>query len=137
MEETQITPGKLLGISGSYWQACTLHASVKLDIFTVLGKTKVSVEEAAKKIGCDTIALDKLLNALTAMGLITKSGSNFSNTSGSYEYLSTQSPKYIGYMIKHHHHLVEGFSKLDTSVMTGKPVRGRASFTDEVQRESF
>jgi predicted transcriptional regulator len=137
MEETQWTPGKLLGISGSYWQACTLHAGVKLDLFTVLGKAKVGAEEAAKKIGCDALALIKLLNALIAMGLVTKSGNEYSNTSGSYDYLSTVSPNYIGYIIKHHHHLVEGFSKLDTSVMTGKPVRGRASFTDEVKRESF
>ncbi|MBT9439776.1 MAG: SAM-dependent methyltransferase, partial [Desulfobacterales bacterium] len=35
MDNKDINPGRLLEISGNYWKACTLHAGVKLDLFTV------------------------------------------------------------------------------------------------------
>ncbi|MCD4805878.1 MAG: hypothetical protein K8R07_09435 [Desulfobacterales bacterium] len=37
MDNKDINPGRLLEISGNYWKACTLHAGVKLDLFTVIG----------------------------------------------------------------------------------------------------
>jgi len=34
MEKQQWNPGSLLQLSGQYWATCTLHAAVKLDVFT-------------------------------------------------------------------------------------------------------
>ena len=39
------TAGKLLGISWSYWQACALHAGVKLELFTKIGEGERSARE--------------------------------------------------------------------------------------------
>ncbi|MBW2218978.1 MAG: methyltransferase [Deltaproteobacteria bacterium] len=130
-------PGKLLGISGSYWQTCTLHAAVKLDVFTAIGNDKMTYREAAGKLSLDPRAVGMLLNALCAMALLEKVEGAYINTSESKKFLSKDSPGYIGYMIMHHHNLVESWSRLDESVASGRPVRTRSSFDDEEYRESF
>jgi predicted O-methyltransferase YrrM len=78
-----------------------------------------------------------LLNALTAMGLLSKTQDTYSNTPSSLDFLSKDSPHYIGFMIVHHHHLVDSWSRLDEAVQTGNAARGRVSFADEEVRENF
>ena len=137
MSEEQWHPGKLLELSGAYWKTCTLHAGVKLDLFTAVGDGQATCEEVAKQRNTDPDATERLLNALAALGLLTKSGDRFANTEASAVYLSKASSKYIGNMIMHHHHLVPSWSRMDEAVRTGKPVRTRASFEDPAIREAF
>ena len=79
MDNQHINPGWLLEISGNYWKACTLHAGVKLDLFTVIGDEQVTSENIAQRLEADKRGVAMLLNALTAMGLLTKTGNNYSN----------------------------------------------------------
>jgi len=130
------TAGRLLWVSGSYWQACTLHAGVKLDIFTLIGTDEMNADQVAELLECDVRATSSLLNALSSMKLLTKKEERYANTDESLSLLVKDSPLYIGYMIKHHHHLVESWSHLDRAVKTGKPVR-RTPVFDEEERESF
>ena len=78
-----------------------------------------------------------LLDALAAMGLLSKTEDRYSNTPASFAFLSKDSPQYLGFMVMHHHHLVDSWSRLNEAVQTGRPVRGRVSFADEEGRESF
>lgn len=136
MTEQSMHPGKLLEISGSYWQACTLHAGVKLDLFSAIRDLWLSAREIADTCACDPEALERLLNGLVAMGLLRKKKERFTNSAEAKRYLDNTSPEYIGHMIMHHHHLVQPWARLDQAVQSGKPVR-KGSFEDEVQRESF
>jgi SAM-dependent methyltransferase len=111
--------------------------SVKLDVFTAAGDQALTAEELASKLNVDTNGLERLLNALTAMTLLSKSGDKFSNTPAGKNFLSKTGDQYLGHIIMHHHHLVESWTHLDQAVKTGMPVRNRASFSDEEWRESF
>ena len=137
MDNAELNPGELLKVSGSYWEACTLHAAVKLEVFTTLAGQELNAAEVAEKLQADERGTTMLLNAVSAMGLLTKSGDRYSNTSQSKALLSKDSPRYIGHMIMHHHHLVQSWSNLDEAVRTGSPVRERPSETTEGKRESF
>ena len=137
METEQWHPGKLLEVSGAYWRTCTLHAAVKLDVFTAIGKSRLTAESIAEKLGADVDGTTRLLNALTAMALLKKEDDQFANTDAGATFLSKASPRYIGHMIMHHHHLVESWSRLDEAVLTGRPIRTRAIFDDPVHREAF
>jgi hypothetical protein len=137
MTAYNMSPGKLLQVSGFYWKTCTLHAGVKLDLFTVLGDKKHTCEEIADKINADPRALAMLLNALTAMELLVKDGDTWANTPQATLFLCKNAPRYIGHMIMHHQHLVESWSKLDQAVKTGSAVRGRMSTHSDESRESF
>ena len=136
MNETQWHPGAILGLSGSYWSACTLHAGVKLDVFTTLGDDRLPGDEIARKIGADEDAARRLLDALTAMNLLEKENGCYGNRSATRTYLSKDSPQYLGHMIMHHQHLVESWSRLDEAVRSGRPVRSSMAESDE-WRESF
>jgi len=131
------TPGTLLETSGSYWRACTLHAGVKLDVFSVIGGLALTGDEIASAIDTDPRATKMLLDALAAMALVLKTDNRYTNTAAALKYLSQDSPDYLGYMILHHHHLVASWSRLPVAIETGGPVRESASFSDEERREHF
>lgn len=137
MNASDWNPGKLLELSGYYWKTCTLHAGVKLDIFTVIGSRKLTGKAIAEKMNADQRAMTTLLNALSAMQLLDKSDDYYANTESAKTFLSKDSPQYIGYMIMHHYHLIESWIKIDQVVLSGKAVRKRSSNQEEVQRESF
>jgi len=137
MASRQWNPGELLELSGAFWQTCVLHTAVKLDVFTAIGDGQMSAETIAQKIGGSYKSLERLLNALVAMELLGKSGDMFANVPSIREFLSKESSKYIGHIIMHHHHLVEGWRQLDLAVKSGQPIRNRSSFSKEEWRESF
>jgi len=127
---------KILDISRYYWQSSILHAAVKLDIFTVIGESAVSGKEIAKKINANEESVMRVANALSAMKLLHKKNDMFLNTKESKQYLNKSSESYIGFIILHHHYMMESWTKLDKAVITGKPVRDRKNFNDK-KREAF
>ena len=127
--------GKLLALSGSYWQTFALHAGVQLDIFTRLSGRFVSPETLAEEMGADARGVTELLNALTAMGLLAREGGTYGNTPEAAGTLVRGAPQYVGHMILHHRDLVPIWSRLDEAVRTGRPVRGCERSPEE--REHF
>ncbi|MEX1297511.1 MAG: methyltransferase [Desulfotignum sp.] len=130
-------PGTLLALSGSYWKTCTLHAGVKLDLFTCIGKDTMTAEQTAQKQGLDLRGTAMLLDALAAMGLLTKTTSGYANTPAANRYLSKDSDQYIGYMILHHHHLADSWIRMDEAVTRGGPLRERSTVSSDEWREAF
>jgi len=137
METPQWHPGSLLALSGSYWQTCALHAGVKLDLFTTIGDGAVSADTMAELRSVDPDGVGRLLDALTAMGLLKKSDGAYANTPPARKWLCKDADDYIGFMIHHHHYLMASWQQLDSAVTTGEPVRGRSAVTGEDQREAF
>lgn len=138
LEKRNWTVPQLLEVGSGYWSTCTLHAGVKLDIFTPLSSAALTALELAEKINCDSRGLGMLLNALAALDLLAKTDEQYAATEFSSKYLSRSSEDYLGHIIMHHHHLVAGWARLDEAVRSGAPVRERISHQDEESsRESF
>jgi len=132
------TPPELLKMSGSYWSASALHAAVELDLFTPLSDESTSSSQLASRLGLDQRGLTMLLDALAAMELIVKEDALYRPTPFAKQYLSAASPDYLGHIIKHHHHLVDSWARLDQAVRNGQPSRRRVSHdAAENERESF
>lgn len=129
--------GSLLQLAGSYWQTFTLHAGVKLRLFTILSDAPLTAAEVASKIEAPTRSIVTLLNALCAMNLLGKDKDRFTLVDASRRFLAEDSPDYIGHMILHHHHLSGSWARLDEAVRTGKPLRTSASFEEPEKREAF
>ncbi len=137
MNESKWHPGSLLQLSGSYWQTFTLHAGVKLRVFTILADAPLTADETAARTGANARSMGMLLNALCAMQLLNKQADRYALNDAARLYLVEGADAYIGYMILHHHHLAGSWARLDEAVHSGKPLRGRASFNDEQKREAF
>ncbi len=129
------SPGRILSVSGGYWQAFTLQNAVKLDIFSSIPERGATLEELSERLDLSIRGLGALMNAICAMGLLKKEGKIYFNTQWSEKFLKKESDDYIGYMIMHHHHLVKAWSRLDEAVRTGRPVRSGPLEDDE--RENF
>lgn len=130
-------PGRLLELSGSYWQTCALHAAVKLDVFTAIGTDWLDARHIAAALAADERATAMLLNALTAMGLLRRQEARYGNTDESRRFLDQTSPAYQGHIIQHHHQLMPSWTRLDEAVRTGGPVRERLALHDAQTRKHF
>jgi ubiquinone/menaquinone biosynthesis C-methylase UbiE len=128
--------GDLLSTSSAYWKGCALQAGVRLGIFTALDDEHLPLDGVIGKIKADRRGMEFLLNALAAMGLLVKDDSFYANTPEAAELLSLKSKNYMGHIILHHHHILDGWAQLDKAVQTGSPVKKR-SYGEETERESF
>ena len=129
--------GGLLALSGSYWEVCALHAAVKLGVFSAIGWDSLSAAEVAKKLKCSMRGAVPLLDALVAMGLISKDAGVYTNSSAALAYLVKDSHEYVGHMLLHHHYLMGSWSRLDEAVVGGRPVLKKAAERGEAELESF
>lgn len=137
MGQIDWTVGKLLETAGYYWHICTLHTSVKLKVFTLLDGETIPAEKVAVNISAVTRSTETLLNALTAMGLLTKSSKGYTDTEASRKFLSEKSNQYIGHIIMHFHHLVETWDRLDEAIKSGEQVQLTSRHSEPERRESF
>ena len=128
--------GDLLSVSSAYWRGCALQAGVRLGAFSVLGSATLSAKEVAGDLGADVRATGLLLDALAGMGLLEKHEGRYRNSQTAREMLVAGLPGYMGHIILHHHHILDGWAQLDQAVLRGGPVQ-RRSYGAEIERESF
>ncbi len=134
--QTEWTRETLLSVSNAYWRGCAVQAGVRLGLFNRLGQDLLSAEEVADAIGTERRATGLLLDALAGIGLLLKAAGGYSNTLVAREHLVTGGPDYMGHIILHHHHILDGWAQLDQAVRRGGPVE-RRSYGAEIERESF
>jgi SAM-dependent methyltransferase len=137
MDQQNWTPDRLLKTSGAYWATCALHGAVELDLFTRIGDGHADGQTLASEINAPVDAVSRLLDAVVAMGLLTKDASGYANTGASRISLCTDSDRYIGYIIRHHHHLMGSWARLPEAVLSGKPIRLPVREKGEAAREAF
>ncbi len=128
--------GTFLSVSSAYWHGCALQAGVRLELFTVLADRMSTLSEIAGKTQTDRRGMEYLLNALSAMGLLIKEDDSYRNSAAALDFLCKDSPRYLGHILLHHHHILDGWAQLDVAVKTGAPV-SRRSYGTEIERESF
>ncbi len=137
MDHQAWTPDLILKTSGAYWATCALHGAVALDVFTRIGDSRVGGQHVAEQLHGPVDAVTRLLDAVAAMGLLAKDSEGYANTEASRAYLCTDSDRYIGYIIRHHHHLVESWARLPEAVISGKPIRLPVREKGTEAREAF
>jgi SAM-dependent methyltransferase len=119
-EEEHMTPEEILKIAQGFMECRILHSAAELNLFTILEKTPLSAREAAEKIGGDVRALSMLLDAVVAMGLLSKRGAMYQCDGAVAHFLSESSPDTILPMILHMASLGPRWARL-TSIAKGTP----------------
>ncbi len=127
---------RILGVSNAYWEGAVLQSAVVLGVFTALGESALPGQQLAVNCGCDARALEMLLDALCAMGLLVKEGGCYRNTRESMMFLCKESEQYLGYIIAHHFHLMRRWAQLPDAIRTGRPIHSGPPESEE-QREAF
>ena len=127
-------------LSSAYWASCTLHAAVRLDVFSPLFDGPLSVADLARVCQCDRRGLDLLVTALCGLDLIRRQGEDHglcTTTDFSRQYLCRQSPDYLGHIICHQGDLVPAWAKLHEAVRTGQAQRDNSAHSSDEERASF
>jgi 2-polyprenyl-3-methyl-5-hydroxy-6-metoxy-1,4-benzoquinol methylase len=105
-------------VAYAFQKSRILLTAYELDLFTVLGKDLKTSGEVARAIGADARATDRLMNALCAMGLLTKEDSRFSNTQAASRFLVRDEPGYMAGLM-HTVNLWDTWSTLTQAVRQG------------------
>ncbi|MGA1977866.1 MAG: methyltransferase [Bacteroidales bacterium] len=106
-------------LAASFQRSRILLSSVELDIFTNIEDSGTTDKQVADKLHLDERACERLLNALAAMGFLTKQNGKFFNTSESFTFLSKKGIEFMGSLM-HLNHLWKTWSNLTQVVQTGK-----------------
>ncbi len=102
----------------AFRQSRVILTAVELGIFDALGERARSSSDVASALGTDTRATDRLMNALTAMGLLHKKEGKFSNTGTAERHLVRGAKAFMG-NIEHSIHLWDFWSGLTEAVRSG------------------
>ncbi len=109
-------------LSGGFRASRVILTANNFSIFEHL-KTPRTSDALAKAIKTDPRATRILLDAVTALGLLRKTGEKYRNTPAAETFLVKDSTWYQGDMLRHSEALWKSWSGLDEVVRTGKPNR--------------
>jgi SAM-dependent methyltransferase len=116
---------------GYYWETKILLTAVTLDVFSMLETRSSTASETAVKLGANARALGLLMNALVAIGLLTKEGERYANSDVAQRYLIRNRPGYVGHLLLLHDAEWQNWGRLEQAVRTGRsPISGHLFNTD-------
>lgn len=129
----QWTVDEIFNAARAFQPACVLTAAVDLDIFSVLHNSPMTAQALAAELHTDPRATAVLLDALTALELLTKQNNTYSVPSEVAELLAESSPKNVLPMLCHLANILPRWAQLARITQTGKPpertpgIRGEAA----------
>lgn len=132
-EEEEMSIEEIKRTAIGFQESRIILTAVELDLFSALGKERKTSTEVAKSLGTDERATDRLMDALSAMGLLKKIEDRFSNTETTARYLDRESPDYRAGLL-HSAALWKSWSKLTQVVKEGRPAERER---DERDLKSF
>jgi SAM-dependent methyltransferase len=109
------------GMARAFFRSRILLTAYELGLFTALGEAGKTSAEVAKELGTDPRATDRLMNALTVLGLLDKEEGLFGNTPAASRYLVEGKPEYMAGLM-HTVNLWDSWSTLTDAVRAGTSV---------------
>ncbi len=115
-----VNPAIVLELIESFRQSKTMFAGCELGVFDKLAVSPATVAQLATEIGADIANLEKLLDALVGLGLLTKESGVYNNTLEATTYLTRNSPQTMtGYIVYSNDVLWKLWANLEGAVKEG------------------
>ena len=128
----------LLEMVRGFQAACVVTAAADLDLFTALGDAPTTAATLAGRIQADPHATEVLLDALAALGLLTKRGDHYEVPADVAELLTEGSPTNVLPGVRHQANCLRRWAQLARVVQTGRPAERTPSIRGEgADCESF
>ncbi len=112
---------RLERVVSGYRDAMILTAALKTNLFESLGTTARTPADLAAELHLDPRAVDILLHALAASGILIKNGDTFQIDPGAQPYLLTDSPETMVSILGHNQRMMRSWLQLPTVLETGEP----------------
>jgi predicted O-methyltransferase YrrM len=129
---------QILQNAGGYRFLAVLGAAAELNLFTLLGDDTLAAESIAIRLRSNLRATIVLLDALAALGLLSKEGENYSVPADLRPLLTENAPGTVLPMVWHQMNLIRMWSQLAWIVRSGEPAVRQASIRGaEADRAAF
>ena len=123
------TSDEILMMVRAFQPACVLVAAAELDIFTVLNKRPMTAQTVANKLHCDRRAITILLDALTALGFLTKQNNKYKILPEIAEILTEKGIHNALPAVRHLGNCLARWAQLAKVTQTGQPAGRSASIS--------
>lgn len=97
---TSANPDRILQLGLAFWGSKTLLSAVELGLFSELAKGALTADELGQRLGLHPRARRDFLDALVALGMLTRDGAQYSNTPETDLFLDRGKPSYLGGMLE-------------------------------------
>jgi hypothetical protein len=115
-----------------------ISAALKIGLFDACGDGPWSGRTLARRLQCSQPALERLLQALAALGLLRRSSKGYWNSEVAEAYLRRSGPGCLAPVFTHAETLQPQWSQLDRAVLTGTmapiPAGRRAAYQRQLKR---
>jgi hypothetical protein len=116
-------PFRLIQIGSAFWQSRVLHVAVRLDIASVLGDERLTVDVIAARVFAHPDAVYRLLRMLAAMEIFEEVSPRVFKNNALSSYLREDNPKNVRAMILMHNSLEMSqpwYEQLEQGVRSGR-----------------
>jgi hypothetical protein len=122
---------ELTSLASGHVEARIVQAAVELGLFDCLADQPLAAAQVAAALRTDLRSTELLLNSLTALSLLQKTGEQFSLSAASKTYLVGNSPNSLCGMIRFDASLWGCWERLADAVRSGKPARLANMYQDD------
>jgi hypothetical protein len=117
-----LTPDSILSLGLGFWGSKTLLSAVELGVFTVLAGGPLGGEELASRLDLHPRSSRDFLDALVALGILTRDDDVYRNTPETALFLDRSKPSYVGGMLEMANARLYAFwGSLTEALRTGRP----------------
>lgn len=120
--DQKITPDAIMQLGFAFWGSKTLLSAVELGLFTELAKGPLTLEEVRARLQLHERSVRDFLDALVALGMLTREQGKYANTPATELHLDRGKPTYIGGMLEMcSGRLFRFWADLTEGLKTGQP----------------
>ncbi len=115
-------PEKILQTGMAFWASKTLLTAIELGLFTSLAAGPKPLLQLRAELGLHARSAHDFLDALVALGFLTREGDVYANTPDSDLFLDKRKPSYVGGILEMaNHRLYPFWGQLTEALRTGQP----------------
>jgi O-methyltransferase domain/Dimerisation domain len=116
------TPEKILQTGLAFWASKTLLSAIEMGVFTELARGAEQFDALSGRLGLHPRSARDFLDALVALGFLTRSGDRYANTPETDLFLDKGKPSYLGGILEMaNHRLYPFWGHLTEALRTGTP----------------
>jgi len=124
VEKRMADPHLIHRLATGYMGTCALLAALELNVFDAISGKSLSTREVAEALQLDPKPLERLMVALTSVGLLERKEGKYACSPETERYLVKSSPSYFGdyYRFQVRHCLMPDFLRLDELIRENRAV---------------
>src|SRR5215218_8588781 len=118
----QLTPERILQTGLGFWASKTLLSAIEINLFTELARGPEHFEQLRGRLGLHPRSARDFMDALVALGFLTRTGDQYANTKECDLFLDRKKPSYVGGILEMaNHRLYPFWGHLTEALRTGAP----------------